>query len=140
MAGKSQFALLGERRFLPFFLTQFFGAANDNVFKFAFSVLATYSAAEWGGLEPKSAGAVIGGIFILPFVIFSATAGQLDVFHLSPARPQLLAVPPWVWHGVQNLAGGVSSFVNMFDRPYDYDDPDEWRLPPDSQEIPYSFD
>jgi 1-acyl-sn-glycerol-3-phosphate acyltransferase len=75
--GRSQFGLLRERRFLPFFLTQFFGAGNDNVFKFAFTVLATYSAAEWGGLEPKSAGAVIGGIFILPFVLFSATAGQL---------------------------------------------------------------
>jgi MFS family permease len=37
----------------------------------------TYSAAQWGGLDPKSAGAVIGGIFILPFVLFSATAGQL---------------------------------------------------------------
>jgi len=77
MAGKSQFALLTERRFLPFFLTQFFGASNDNAFKFAFSVLATYSAADWGGMEPKSAGAVIGGVFILPFVLFSATAGQL---------------------------------------------------------------
>ncbi|HTP63031.1 MAG TPA: MFS transporter [Burkholderiales bacterium] len=77
MAERSQFALLTQRRFLPFFLTQFFGAGNDNVFKFAFTVLATYSAAEWGGLEPKSAGAVIGGIFILPFVLFSATSGQL---------------------------------------------------------------
>jgi 1-acyl-sn-glycerol-3-phosphate acyltransferase len=54
------------------------------VFKFAFTVLATYSAAQWGGLEPKSAGAVIGGIFILPFVLFSATAGQLaDRFEKS---------------------------------------------------------
>jgi 1-acyl-sn-glycerol-3-phosphate acyltransferase len=77
MAERSQFALLAERRFLPLFLTQFFGAANDNVFKFAFTVLATYSASEWGGMEPKSAGAVIGGVFILPFVLFSATAGQL---------------------------------------------------------------
>jgi 1-acyl-sn-glycerol-3-phosphate acyltransferase len=77
MSAGSQFGLLKERRFLPFFLTQFFGAGNDNVFKFAFTVLATYSAAEWGGLEPKSAGAVIGGLFILPFMLFSATAGQL---------------------------------------------------------------
>src|SRR4026209_2930627 len=77
MSERSQFRLLAERRFLPFFLTQFFGAANDNVFKFAFTVLATYSAAQWGGMDPKSAGAVIGGIFILPFVLFSATAGQL---------------------------------------------------------------
>ena len=77
MSEQSQFALLKQRRFLPFFLTQFFGAGNDNVFKFAFTVLATYSAAEWGGMDPKSAGAVIGGVFILPFVLFSATAGQL---------------------------------------------------------------
>ena len=83
-AESSQFRLLTERRFLPFFLTQFFGAANDNVFKFAFTVLATYSGAQWGGLDPKSAGAVIGGIFILPFVLFSATAGQLaDKFEKS---------------------------------------------------------
>lgn len=73
----SQFRLLARRRFLPFFLTLFLGAANDNMFKFAFTVLATYSAAEWGNMDPKSAGAVIGGIFILPFVLFSATAGQL---------------------------------------------------------------
>jgi dTDP-4-dehydrorhamnose 3,5-epimerase len=70
----------------------------------------------------------------------SATKGQVDVFHLSPARPTLLAVPPWVWHGVQNLSMDVSSFVNMFDRPYDYDDPDEWRLPPDDGSIPYRFE
>lgn len=77
MSAGNQFALLTERRFLPFFLTQFCGAANDNLFKFAFTVLATYSAADWGGMDPKSAGAVIGGVFILPFVLFSATAGQL---------------------------------------------------------------
>ncbi|MBL8480593.1 MAG: MFS transporter, partial [Rhodocyclaceae bacterium] len=77
MSSKNQFALLKERRFAPFFWTQFFGAGNDNIFKFAFTVLATYAAADWGGLNPQAAGAVIGGIFILPFVFFSATAGQL---------------------------------------------------------------
>ena len=70
----------------------------------------------------------------------SPTKGQVDVFHLSPARPSLLAVPPWVWHGVQNLSMDPSSFVNMFDRPYDYADPDEWRLPADSDTIPFRFD
>lgn len=69
----------------------------------------------------------------------SPTRGQVDVFHLSPARPTLLAVPPWVWHGVQNLSTAVSAFVNLFDVPYDYGDPDEWRLPPDTSEIPYRF-
>ena len=69
----------------------------------------------------------------------SPTSGQVDVFHLSPARPTLLAVPPWIWHGVQNLSRDVSSFVNMFDRPYDYADPDEWRLPVGTDTIPYRF-
>jgi dTDP-4-dehydrorhamnose 3,5-epimerase len=69
----------------------------------------------------------------------SPTHGQVDVFHVSPARPSLLAVPPWLWHGVQNLSNDVSSFVNFFDVPYNYDDPDEWRLPQDAEEIPYSF-
>jgi dTDP-4-dehydrorhamnose 3,5-epimerase len=69
----------------------------------------------------------------------SATRGQVDVFHLSPARPTLLAIPPWVWHGVQNLSNEPSTFVNFFDRPYDYEDPDEWRLPAETPEIPYSF-
>ena len=77
MSESSQFGLLKERRFAPFFWVQFLGAANDNIFKFAFTVLATYSAAQWGGMDPKAAGAVIGGVFILPFVLFSATAGQL---------------------------------------------------------------
>ena len=75
--GQSQFALLTQRRFAPFFWTQFLGAGNDNIFKFAFTVLATYHAAQWGGLDAKIAGPVIGGLFILPFVLFSATAGQL---------------------------------------------------------------
>lgn len=73
----NQFALLSQKRFAPFFWAQFFGAGNDNIFKFAFTVLATYHAAEWGNLDPKSAGAIIGGVFILPFVFFSATSGQL---------------------------------------------------------------
>ena len=69
----------------------------------------------------------------------SRTRGQLDVFNLSPARPQLVVIPPAVWHGVQNLSNEVSAFVNYFDLEYDYEDPDDWRLPPDTPEIPYRF-
>ncbi len=70
-----QFGLLAQRRFAPFFWTQFLGAANDNLFKFAFTVLVTYQLqVSW--LEPKMAGLVIGALFILPFVLVSATAGQ----------------------------------------------------------------
>ena len=72
----NQFALLKQRRFAPFFWTQFSGAANDNLFKFAFTVMVTYQlSVSW--MEPKMAGLVIGALFILPFLLFSATSGQL---------------------------------------------------------------
>jgi 1-acyl-sn-glycerol-3-phosphate acyltransferase len=72
----NQFALLKQRRFAPFFWTQFAGAANDNVFKFAFTVMVTYQLSiSW--MQPAMAGLVIGALFILPFLLFSATSGQL---------------------------------------------------------------
>ena len=72
----NQFALLRQRRFAPFFWTQFSGAANDNLFKFAFTVMVTYQlSVDW--LPPAMAGLVIGALFILPFLLFSATSGQL---------------------------------------------------------------
>ena len=81
---KSQFSLLRERRFGPFFWTQFLGAGNDNVFKFAFTLLVTFQAGEYGGGDPKTAAFLIGAVFITPFVLFSATAGQLaDKFEKS---------------------------------------------------------
>jgi 1-acyl-sn-glycerol-3-phosphate acyltransferase len=74
--GSGQFALLGQRRFAPFFWTQFLGAANDNVFKFAFTVMVTYQLSiSW--LPPAMAGLVIGAVFIAPYLLFSATSGQL---------------------------------------------------------------
>jgi 1-acyl-sn-glycerol-3-phosphate acyltransferase len=75
-AHPNQFALLGQRRFAPFFWTQFSGAANDNVFKFAFTVMVIYQLSV-GWLPPAMAGLVIGALFILPFLLFSATSGQL---------------------------------------------------------------
>jgi len=77
VSAKNQFVLLRERRFAPLFWVQFLGAANDNVFKFAFTLLATYAAARWGNVDPRLAGFLIGALFIAPFVLFSATSGQL---------------------------------------------------------------
>ena len=72
----NQFALLRQRRFGPFFWTQFCGAANDNLFKFAFTVMVTYQlSVSW--LPVSLAGLVIGALFILPYLLFSATSGQL---------------------------------------------------------------
>ena len=72
----NQFRLLRQRRFAPYFWTQFSGAANDNLFKFAFTVLVTYQL-QLSWLPGSLAGLVIGALFILPFVLFSATSGQL---------------------------------------------------------------
>ncbi len=77
MSARNQFALLRERRFAPLFWVQFLGAANDNIFKFAFTLLATYASARWGNVDPQVAGFLIGALFIAPFVLFSATSGQL---------------------------------------------------------------
>jgi 1-acyl-sn-glycerol-3-phosphate acyltransferase len=76
----NQFALLGQRRFGPFFWVQFLGAGNDNLFKFAFTVMVTYQL-QVGWLPPSLAGLVIGALFILPFLLFSATSGQLADKH-----------------------------------------------------------
>ena len=73
----NQFALLKQRRFAPFFWTQFLGAGNDNLLKFAFTVLVTYQLkVSW--LPSEMAGPLIGALFILPFLLFSATSGQLS--------------------------------------------------------------
>ena len=76
----NQFALLRQRRFAPFFWTQFAGAANDNLFKFAFTVMVTYQL-QLAWMPPAMAGLAIGALFILPFLLFSATAGQLTDKH-----------------------------------------------------------
>lgn len=73
----SQFSLLKQKRFAPFFWVQFAGAANDNLFKFAFTVMVTYQLSiSW--MPPSMAGLVIAALFILPYLLFSATSGQLS--------------------------------------------------------------
>ncbi len=75
-ARPNQFALLRQRRFAPFFWVQFLGAGNDNLFKFAFTVMVTYQIqVDW--LPASLAGLVIGALFISPYLLFSATSGQL---------------------------------------------------------------
>ena len=73
----SQFALLTQRRFGPFFWTQFLGAFNDNLFKTALLVVLTYDALAWTTLPSSLLNNLIPGLFILPYVLLSATAGQV---------------------------------------------------------------
>ena len=70
------FALMKQRRFLPLFATQFLNAFNDNFYKMAMVILVTFTIYK----DPETEAwfnALAGGLFILPFFLFSALAGQL---------------------------------------------------------------
>jgi MFS family permease len=74
----SQFRLLRLRRFAPFFWTQFLGAFNDNVFKNTLLLMITFGmAGEMSSQQISVMNNLAAGLFILPFLIFSAFAGQL---------------------------------------------------------------
>ena len=79
-----QLKLMHEKRFLPFFSTQFLGALNDNVFKTALITMAVFHKADLTMLNGAALATLLPGIFILPFFLFSATAGQIaDKFEKS---------------------------------------------------------
>ncbi len=69
----------------------------------------------------------------------SPTRGMVNHFNLSRARPTLVVLPPLVWHGFRNLEQSGSAFIGFFDKAYDYENPDEWRVPQDHPDIPFSF-
>src|SRR5436190_14497175 len=77
MSDRSQFGLLRERRFGPFFGVQFLGAMNDNVFKQALVILLAYQTASFTTLSSDALQNLAQALFILPFFLFSATAGQI---------------------------------------------------------------
>lgn len=76
MTPHSQLTLLRQRRFLPYFITQFLGAFNDNVYKNALVILIAFQATQQH-LNSDTLINISAGLFILPFFLFSATAGQL---------------------------------------------------------------
>ena len=77
MAEHSQFQLLRERRFAPFFWTQFLGAGNDNVYKNALVIFVAFQAATLTAFSSNDLVNIAAAVFIAPFMLFSATAGQL---------------------------------------------------------------
>ena len=80
----NQLSLLKARRFLPLFITQFLGAFNDNIYKNALVILITYVFSNELNVNPAILITIAAGIFIFPFFIFSALAGQLaDKFEKS---------------------------------------------------------
>jgi hypothetical protein len=77
MSQHNQYELLRERRFLPFFLTQLLGAFNDNVYKNALIILLAFHAASLSTLGANTLSNLAQALYILPFFLFSATAGQI---------------------------------------------------------------
>ena len=65
--------LLKSNRFLPLLLTQFFGALNDNLFKNALLTMVAFKLTDKADILSN----IIAGLFILPFFLFSATAGEV---------------------------------------------------------------
>lgn len=77
MTDSNQFSLLRQSRFAPFFLTQFLGALNDNVFRNGLIILVTFQGILVLGMDHRQLANVASLLFILPFLLLSATAGQL---------------------------------------------------------------
>jgi len=113
----SQYDLLRARRFRPLFWTQFLGAFNDNLYKNALVVLLTFQTAQWTTLRPEILANLAAGLFILPFFLFSATAGQLadkyDKARLARLTKGLeigimgVAVAGFVWHSLVLLLAAL---------------------------------
>ncbi len=109
----NQLQLLKTKRFTPLFITQFLGAFNDNLYKNALIILLTFQSAQWSELKPELLANLAAGIFILPFFLFSATAGQLadkyDKAWLARLTKileiiiMLVAVAGFVWHSFNLL-------------------------------------
>ncbi|CCQ74991.1 MFS transporter [Magnetospira sp. QH-2] len=112
----SLLSLLGRRRFGPLFVTQFLGAFNDNMFKNALAVLITYRLAEAQGLDSKLWIPLAAGLFILPFFLFSATAGQLADRH-DKARMirwvKLAEIPIMLLGALALVAGSAEMLVGV---------------------------
>ncbi len=108
---ENQFHLLSVRRFLPLFATQFLGAMNDNLFKQALVILITFRLAQQMGMDAAIIVTIAGGLFILPFFLFSATAGQIaDRFEKS-ASIRMIKI-------AEILIMGLAAAGFFFEEPY----------------------
>ena len=106
MTEKSQFRLLAERRFGPFFGVQFLGAMNDNVFKQALVILLAYQTASFTSMSSDTLQNIAQALFVLPFFLFSATAGQLaDKYEKSMLKDFLIDTV------IGRLEGGPSAMA-----------------------------
>ena len=69
----------------------------------------------------------------------SPTHGRVQEIYLSERNRALMVIPRGVFHAVQNVGTFDAAFVNLPTRPYSHADPDKFRLPHDTDQIPYRF-
>lgn len=69
----------------------------------------------------------------------SKTKGKVNEFILGEENPLLVNVPQFVWHGFTSIGNETAFFVNVPTELYNYKEPDEHRLPPDTDKIPYDW-
>jgi dTDP-4-dehydrorhamnose 3,5-epimerase len=66
----------------------------------------------------------------------SPTRGASDIIRIGALRPIMVIVPPQVWHGLRNESGVPAGYINVVDRLYEHEKPDNWRLQPGAADIP----
>jgi len=108
---RSQFRLLGERRFAPFFGVQFLGALNDNVFKQALVILLAFQTTSFTTLRSDTLQNLAQALFVLPFFLFSATAGQ---FADKYEKSRLITITVAIELGVMAL-GAAGFFLKSLE-------------------------
>ncbi len=69
----------------------------------------------------------------------SPTYGRINEFFMGEKNPLLLVIPPMVMHGFKGIAGDTTLIVNVPTELYNYSNPDEHRLPYDTEQIPYDW-
>lgn len=69
----------------------------------------------------------------------SATHTEVNEFFVGERNPALISVPPMVYHGFKAIGTATAYFLSIPTLPYNYEEPDEYRLPPDTKEIPYDW-
>lgn len=69
----------------------------------------------------------------------SSTYQEINEFFIGDKNPMLVSVPPLVYHGFKAIGTETAYFISIPTLPYNYDEPDEYRLPPDTPDIPYDW-
>ncbi len=70
----------------------------------------------------------------------SKTNKEVNEFFIGQNNPVLLVIPPYVLHGMKGIGNELGYLINCPSEPYDYNDPDEFRVHPHNNDIPYDWD